>query len=142
MSLRFLGRGLLVVPKSGLVTKRPPKRLAVRAPQLWGSLPENLRQAKMVSSLCLLSKLCFMQKLSYSSCIILTHCSLPFSLFYDGFVSTYCTLLQCFVCHFFKSCFNLFCEPLCNPVSKSAIQIKFIIIIIIIIICYVSLSHC
>ena len=91
MSLRFLGRGLLVVPKSGLVTKRPPKRLAVRAPQLWGSLPENLRQAKMVSSLCLLSKLCFMQKLSYSSCIILTHCSLPFSLFYDGFVSTYCT---------------------------------------------------
>ena len=88
--MRSSGRGFLVVPKSRLVTK-DEQAFAVWAPQLWGSLPENLRQAQSVSSFKTLLKskiLILMLKLSYSSFIILTHCSLPFALLYGVFVST------------------------------------------------------
>ena len=47
--LRSSSGALLKVPKSHLVT-RGDRAFAVRAPQLWNSLPGDLRQANSVSS--------------------------------------------------------------------------------------------
>ena len=47
--LRSSSRALLMVPKSRLVSKGD-RAFAVRAPQLWNSVPGDLRQANSVSS--------------------------------------------------------------------------------------------
>ena len=47
--LRSTGTALLMVPRSRLITKGD-RAFAVRAPQLWNSLPSDLRQASSVTS--------------------------------------------------------------------------------------------
>ena len=47
--LRFAGTALLMVPRSRLITKGD-RAFAVHAPQLWNSLPSDLRQASPVAS--------------------------------------------------------------------------------------------
>ena len=54
-SLRSSGRALLAVIKSRLTTKGE-RASAVRAPQLWSSLPDNLRLTGSMTSLNLFSK--------------------------------------------------------------------------------------
>ncbi len=108
-TLRSSGRGLLSVPHSQLKTKRD-RAFKIRAPRLWNTLPEEIRQATSVASLKSKLKTYFYRT------------AFPDFMWFKF-------LFGLFRCYVF-CVLRLLCEALCNYVLKRALQIKILLLLL------------